>query len=941
MRIPLLTALVAIFALTNLPKANAQRFEFVENKGQWNSLVKFSGKTDAGAFYIQDAGYKVVLHQPDDARRIKEHFTGHTEGAGAIQQQATAPDNWVIRSHAYTVSFKGASAQAKVSNEPLKNTLNNYFIDNDTSKWASGCKVYNEVVYANIYPGIDVRYYTGGASIKYDFIVRPGADASKIVLDFKGVDGLSLNADKLVIGTSVGNVTEDKPYSYQEANGIQTTVTAAFEVTGNSVRFALGEYDRTQTLIIDPAIIFSSYVGSGSDNWGYCATPDSKGNLYAGGIVFGSSYPVSVGAYQTTYGGGGNTGENAGFDIAIFKFSADGKQRLYATYLGGTSGNELPSALMADAQDNLIVAGRSTSSNYPTTGSLIGPGGSWDIIVSKLSENGASLIGSRRIGGSANDGVNIKHTYEGTPGPSSLSRAYGDGARGEIAVDASGNIFVGSETQSNNFPATAGVFQPANSGNQDAQLLKFDATLSNLLFATCLGGSGDDAIYTMQLTTTGDLMVAGGTSSSNFPGDKAGTVGTVLGGNIDGFIAMVSSDGTQIKKSTFIGTAGIDQVYGIQTDRNGYIYILGTSTGSFPVVNATFSQTGGKQFIAKLQPGLDGYVYSTVFGSNNTLPNLNPSAFFVDGCENIFVAGWGGTVITTTPPYANAGTRGLTVTADAMQATTDGNDYYIFALAANATSQLYGSFFGQNDAAKISDHSDGGKSRFDNNGVLYLGICATCQGGPFPTSADVWASTNSSGRCNQAALKLSFNLTDCALPLPMLDFSGFYANDAAILYWHTTTDVDNTYFEVERSSDGVLFSSVGRVDASTGTNGRYQFTNNALLAGAVYYRVKKVCKDGQFVYTKIVRLESGKGKRKGLFVMPNPAKDVINIAYPEITAPQTKARIINSAGVVVREKILPLQSAATAIDVSNLANGLYYIYIQTAKGTEKLGFIKQ
>jgi gliding motility-associated-like protein len=758
-----------VLLLGALAQVKSQSFEFTENKGQWDDHVKFKGQLASGAFFLKSNGYRVLQHDTAAFAKAMALMTGHghmpndnaSSKTSIKAAVSTMPDDKVVvNSHAYDVSFAGANPQAVIVPEREMVGYANYFIGDDKRKWADHVKTYGALLYKNIYPGVDVRYYSENGYLKYDLIIQPNASVERIALQYDGAEDLKVQDGDLYIKTSVNTVREQYPLSYQVINGSRQEVKCRFEVVGKTVHFRLSGYDRSQVLVIDPVIVFSSFTGSISDNWGYTATYDGGGNLYAGGIVFGDRYPVTPGAFQTAFSGGGNTGENGGFDIGIMKFSPTGTQRVYATYIGGSTGNEQPHSLVVDRNGDLIMAGRTTSSNYPTTSPKIGVGGGWDIIVSKLSASGASMLGSLRIGGSKDDGVNIKHKYGGVVGPQSLVRNYGDDARSEVVLDPAQNIYVASCTQSTDFPATAGSFQPAKSGLQDGVVLKFNANLTAMLFASHIGGSQDDAAYVMAVAPNGDIYAGGGTASSDFPGNKAGTVGATFGGSIaDGFIAVVSSDGSTLIKTTYIGTPGVDQVYGIQFDKSGFFYLEGTSTGNFPVKNAPFSQAGGKQFIAKLPADLSTYIYSTVWGTNGLVPNISPIAFLVDRCENVYVSGWGGTVIETNPPYAVSGTAGLTVTPDAIKLITDGRDFYFIVLEKDAKKILFASFFGQQDAAKISDHVDGGTSRFDQDGVIYQAICANCQGGQYFVTAGVVGPNNPSGRCNEAVLKIRFDLS--------------------------------------------------------------------------------------------------------------------------------------------------------------------------------------
>lgn len=747
--------------------SSAQDLELVKNGGQWDRNVKFKGKLLSGAIFLKAQGYKVLQHNKNDLEKVTATFHGHISNTNngsngdiikSLRHIPPSKDTTLkLRSHSYEVIFDQSNPDPEIIPEKPQAGYDNYFTGDDPKQWAAGCKIFGAATYKNVYPGIDVRYYSDNGYLKYDIVVHPGADLDKLALKYNGVDGMRVKNGDLYIKTSVGEIKEQFPYSYQLIDGIRTKVGCSFKLSGNTLRYRLDNYDVTKTLIIDPTLIFASFTGSQVDNWGYTATYGPGGTMFGAGIAFGNGYPVSNGAFQSNFGGGTNTGEaTSGYDIAIIKLSSDGSQRLYATYIGG-SGNEAPHSMISDAQGNLIVAGRTTSNNFPVRRPLIGSGGGWDIVVFKLNATGTALLGSIRIGGTADDGVNIRNKYPELES-SSLAQNYGDDSRSEVIFDAAGNILLASCTQSANFPVTMDAFQPAKSGNQDGLLLKFDANLTNQLYGSFLGGSGNDAAYVLNTSPeTGDIWIGGGTESNNFPGDKSATLGQNFNGRIDGFVAVVSAAGI-LKKSTYIGTPNNDQIYGLKFDTRGFPYIMGTTTGNFPVRNAAFSQPGGKQFIGKLQKNLSGYVYSTVFGTNSLSPNISPIAFLVDRCENVYISGWGGDITGDPLSFPNAGTRGLPVTPDAIQSVTDGRDFYFFVLERNAASQLYGSFYGQQGG--LTDHVDGGTSRFDENGIVYQAICANCRGlVNFPVTPGAWSTTNNSGGgCNEALVKIEFNL---------------------------------------------------------------------------------------------------------------------------------------------------------------------------------------
>jgi gliding motility-associated-like protein len=786
--------------------------QFTENKGQWDGDFLYKADIGAGAAFLKRTGFMFVIQSKEDRDKLSEQVHGHVHdttvvlvpagtGASVARTNPTAAETNptsskypAVRGHAYEVKFVNASPNPEIVADKTDDSYANYLIGNDPKKWASNVKSYQLINYRSLYPGIDMQVYSESAALKYDLIVQPGSDPSQIQLEYSGMTKLEIKKEQLIITTSVGTVTEQMPFAYQYINNERVSVKVSYVLKGNKLSFKVsGKYDNAYPLVIDPTYVFSTLSGSRPDNWGFTATYDAQGCLYGGGIVFGVGYPVTTGAMQSSYGGGD-------FDIGISKFSANGRSLIYATYVGG-SGDEQPHSLFVDPAGNLVISGRTTSDNYPRS-AIVGTRGKWDIAITKLNAAGTNFIGSLIIASSEDDAVNINQNRQ--TGTLSLLRNYGDDARSEVVIDAANNIYVASCTRGTNFPVTAGVFQSNSGGSQDGVVMKINPDCTNLLWASYLGGSAEDAAYVLALDGTNSLYVAGGTASNNFPIRGTPVFGSYRGGVCDGFIAHLTTDGSTILQSTYMGSGSMttgapaaDQVYGIQLDSRGFVYIMGTTEGSWPIVAPTgatnFYNDNSKQFICKLQPNLSSFVYSTTFGKAASTPSISPVAFLVDRCENVYVSGWGGG-INTQLRYANSDTRGLR-TKNALKSTTDGMDFYFFVLQRDATDVLFASYFGGNGTY---EHVDGGTSRFDRNGVIYQAICAWCKTNnngfrpSYPTTPGAY-STAAPLECNLGCLKIAFNLDGVKAGIKTLERRTSYCVPADITFIDTTLSKAQTW----------------------------------------------------------------------------------------------------------------------------------------------------
>ena len=753
--------LIMSLLFTNLFCTSQGYVEFTENKGQWDNKVLYNGITSYGQIALMDDGYTVLQYQANDFDRLQKQ--AHDKGKNTIKEN--------IKSHVWQVQFANTNPNTYVTAEKALSGISNYYIGNNPTKWASNCKTYTEVTYNNLYQGINLHYYSNNGTLKYDIIVQPNTDVSKIAINYKGINNLTTDRDgNLVIPTSVGKFKEKTPYAYQVINGKRETVNCSYKVKNNQLTYKLGAYNPKEILVIDPTLIFSTHSGSTANNWGYTATYGPDETFYGGGDVRGQGFPQTPGAYDNTY-----DGSNAGTtDIGIIKLSANGSTKIYSTYIGGNN-NDQPHSLITDAAGNLYIAGRSDSDNFPAT-TRLGVNGKYDIIIVKLNANGTALLGSCKIGGSDDDGVNISNNRT----RDLLQYNYGDDGRSEVNLDAAGNVLVASCTRSTNFYTTQNAIKTTLGGTQDAVLLKLNNNLTSAVFSTYFGGTAEDAAYVVDVNAAdGNIYFAGGSYSSTIQGTSATSIQSTNAGNADGFVTIIRPDGLAVIQSSFIGTGNHDQIYGIKFDKFNIPYIMGISLGNFTVRNAAYSNAGSHQFIAKLSKDLSSYIYSTKFGTNSSLTNISPVAFLVDKCENVYVSGWGGELGT----YTSAGTLGLPITPGAFKTTTDNKDFYYFVLERNATSQLFGSFFGGNQGNDGTgfEHVDGGTSRFDPKGSIYQAACASCgipnnnPSGQYFTTAGSYSQSNGAangGGCNLGMTKIRFALSGVVSDIAVSDTSG-------------------------------------------------------------------------------------------------------------------------------------------------------------------------
>jgi gliding motility-associated-like protein len=715
---------------------------FTENKGQWPQQVAFRALVPGGALFVEREALTYMLHTGGPA---EQH--GHdTDGPPAA-----------AHAHAFRVHFDGARPGLPEGLGAMAH-YENFFIGQDPAHWGTHCGVFGALRLQGLYPGIDL-HMDGTQGLKYAFELAPGADPAVIKLHFEGQDQLSLKDGRLLVKTTAGTVTEEAPVAWQETPTGRTSVRCAYTLVGNEVTFSLPKgYDPTLPLVIDPVLTFASFSGSTGDNFGFTATYDHTGHLYGGGIVFGSGYPSTTGVLDPVFNGGT-------IDIGISKFSPDGSSLVWSTYIGG-SGNETPHSLVVNSNDEPYLLGSTGSPDFPATSGAYdtsfnggvpiasGGGAFWtgmmggygyghdngtDIVVAHLSADATSMLACTYVGGSGNDGVNNVLP---------LTHNYGDHFRGEIALNPLEEPVVATSTQSPDIPVSANAPQAVFGGVQDAYVFTMDPLLTTLT-STYYGGTGVDSGYGVQFDSSGQVFVAGGTTSTDLPMSGPGLQGSNNGG-ADGFVLRMPADLGQFLSSTYLGTPAFDQCYFVQLDLDDNVYVVGQTHGAWPVSAGVYSNPGSSQFIQKLDHDLGTSLWSTVIGSGLGDEDISPSAFLVSDCGQIYFSGWGGVVNHYVQASAST-TNGLPITADAFQSTTDGSDFYLMVLGEDAATLNYATFFG---GPNSHEHVDGGTSRFDKHGTVYQAVCAGCGGqNDFPTTPGAWSTINASFNCNLGVFK--------------------------------------------------------------------------------------------------------------------------------------------------------------------------------------------
>jgi hypothetical protein len=636
----------------------------------------------------------------------------------------TLTDRGRRRSATVSTRLAGARTGSRPIGENPLAAKASYFLGADPAAWRTGVPLFTRAVERGVYPGVDLVFHGDGESLEYDFVVHPGASAARIVMDVSGATALRIEPDgSLALPTPAGEIRWKEPEVYQWSNagkdGARQPVRGAFAIHGHRVTFTVGSYDHGRDLIIDPTLAYATYFGGSDDDAGKGVAVDSSGNIYVTGFTFSTDLPVTAGAFQTAYHGG-TAGADLGGDAFVAKYTPAGAL-VYVTYLGGSS-DDSGSAIAVDSSGNAYLTGFTDSTDFPTTPGSIqtafgGEGNNkygqnfGDAFVAKLNPAGTALIYSTFLGGSNGD--------------------TGDA----IAVDSSGNAYVGGTTLSTNFP-TSNAYQAAYAGGGggppfccgsnlpfvefgDAFLAKLNPGGTALLFSTYFGGSLDETVTSLALDNSGNVYIAGSTISANFPllnayQNKFGGAAPVNAQPVitigDGYVAKFNTSG-QLQYSTYLGGSYDDAVMGVAVDFTGAAYVTGfTSSADFPVTSGAAQKnfTGpagitegrsfvwGDAFVAKLAPSGSSLIWSTYLGGTQDDAGM---AIALDGSLNPIVGG-----------FANS--TDFPLTSNAQQPVFGGNgppdyndytgDAFVAKVSADGSSFRYVSYYGGNSSDVIS-----------------------------------------------------------------------------------------------------------------------------------------------------------------------------------------------------------------------------------------------
>ena len=610
---------------------------FEKNEGQTDPQVKYTARANGYTLFLTDREAVFAFHakaagEAGRRRRISDRI----KPSGTAQKGSSA----VVR-----MKLVNETGEAQPEAEGLLAGKTNYYLGSDPAKWRTGVSRFGRVSYKGVYPGVDLTYYGQQSKLEFDFIVGPHSDPGSIGMAFSGVKGLATdNSGNLVISSAAGDVVLHKPVAYQDENGNRKPVDAEFVLeSSRRVGFRLGTYDRSRELIIDPSVTYATFLGGTGEDEAYGIAVDATG-AYITGATDSPNFPGPIAA-----------GPN--LDAFVTKLDPNGAL-LYSTLIGTNTGNGVTLGLgIAVSGTGTYVIGNTTSTNFPAT-VLILPGGLQDVFVAKLDNTLGTQKWLTRLGGSSNDSGNA------------------------IAVDGSGGVYIGGETDSTDFPIAGPGIQGTSAGNGDGFYAKLDPTTGGFLnYGDYIGGSSGDLVTGIGVDANNNAYVTGITVSSDFPVTSGSFLTTQAGTGDNAFVAAVKADGSALIYSTYLGGSGTTDAYGIAVDSAGEAYVTGdTDSTAFPTLNPVQPSLKGATdiFITKLNATGTGLLFSTYFGG--TLGEI-ATGIALDSLNDVYVTGE-----TDSPDYPTSGSPFQT-------ALGGGTDAFVTELS-NSGFTVYSSYLG-------------------------------------------------------------------------------------------------------------------------------------------------------------------------------------------------------------------------------------------------------
>ena len=607
---------------------------FVRNAGQVDQRVRYAGQAGGASFFFTQSGAIVAL----------------ARGTHGV---------------AVRLAFLGANRAPTITGAHRTTGVVNYLIGSDPARWHKNLPSYTEVVYRGLWPGVALRVRGRSGVLEYEFHVAPGADVSPIRLGYRGQQRLSLEGGgALRIQTALGVLRDTRPVSYQQIGGKRVAVESRFALgPGDAYGFEVGAYDHRYPLVIDPGLVYSTYLGGngGYGDSGSAIAVDSVGNAYVTGSVGTTNFPTTAGAFDTSFNG-------FKYDAFVTKLNPSGSALVYSTLVGGGA-IDRGWGIAVDGTGSAYVAGTTGSQNFPTTADAFdttfdgGPLGSpFDAFVLKLNASGSGLVYSTFLGGSGYD------------------------RGGAIAVDGAGDSYVTGLTRSTGFPTTVGAFDPSLGGTEDAFVTQLNASGSALTYSTFLGGNASDQGHGIALDGAGNAYVTGSTSSPDLP-TTAGAFDTIYAPERDAFVTKLNPSGSTLAYSTYLGGSinyGIEDGNAIAVDGAGTAYVTGsTSSPDLPTTAGAFDTSfngGGDAFVTRLNAVGSALTYSTFLGKG---ANESGAAIAVDRTGSAHLTGF-----TTS--------SGFPTTAGAFDTSYNGQvgDAFVTKLNASGSALAYSTFLG-------------------------------------------------------------------------------------------------------------------------------------------------------------------------------------------------------------------------------------------------------